>query len=305
MSVGESTASADSIVIRARPSDEELDLFGVTHRGKVRAENQDHFLICTVHPQVVIHGTSLPLPEALPLRGTRLATILLVADGVGGAALGSDAARLAAEAITRYVSSTLRCYHTAGTASDDEFLAALRAAALEAHDRVRAEAAHRTGNKQMATTLTVGIAVWPWLYVVQVGDSRAYLYVGGAVRQLTRDQTIGQELVDQGVLPRERLERSPLRNVLSSAIGADAALPDVGRVNVSELGTCVMLCSDGLTKHVSDDEIASALGKAKSSEQVATELLELALSRGGTDNVTIVVGRAPLPEKTGTALADP
>lgn len=305
MSVGESTASADSIVIRARPSDEELDLFGVTHRGKVRAENQDHFLICTVHPQVVIHGTSLPLPEALPLRGTRLATILLVADGVGGAALGSDAARLAAEAITRYVSSTLRCYHTAGTASDDEFLAALRAAALEAHERVRAEAARRTGNKQMATTLTVGIAVWPWLYVVQVGDSRAYLYVGGAVRQLTRDQTIGQELVDKGVLPRERLERSPLRNVLSSAIGADAALPDVGRVNVSELGTCVMLCSDGLTKHVSDDEIASALGKAKSSEQVATELLELALSRGGTDNVTIVVGRAPLPEKTGTALADP
>jgi len=297
MSVGESAAAGAISVQRARPSDEELDLFGVTHRGKVRSENQDHFLVCTVHPQVVIHGTSLPLPEALPLRGTRLATIFVVADGVGGATSGSDAARLATEAITRYVSSTLRCYHSAGTASDDEFHAALRAAALEAHETVRSEAAHRTGQKQMASTLTVGVAVWPWLYVIQVGDSRAYLYVGGAVRQLTRDQTIGQELVDKGVLPRDRLERSPLRNVLSSAIGADEALPDVTRVSISELGTCVMLCSDGLTKHVSDDEIASALGIAKSSEQVATQLLELALSRGGTDNVTIVVGRAPLRDQ--------
>jgi PPM family protein phosphatase len=296
--VGESSATADSIIIRSRPSDEELDLFGVTHRGKVRAENQDHFLICTVHPQVVIHGTSLPLPELLPLRGTRLATVLVVADGVGGAASGSDAARLATEAITRYVSSTLRCYHAAGTAGDNEFLAALNAAALEAHETVRAEAAHRTGQKQMATTLTVGIAVWPWLYVVQVGDSRGYLYVGGTVRQITRDQTVGQELVDKGVLPPERLELSPLKNVLSSAIGADEALPDVTRVNVSELGTCVLLCSDGLTKHVTDQEIASALSAAKSSEQVATDLLDLALSRGGSDNVTIVVGRAPLPVGT-------
>src|SRR6266540_6250016 len=101
----------------SRPADEELDLFGITHCGNVRAENQDHFLICTVHPQVVIHSTSLPDPQALPLRGTRLATILVVADGVGGAHGGSEAARVATEAITRYVSSTLRCYHADGSSS--------------------------------------------------------------------------------------------------------------------------------------------------------------------------------------------
>jgi serine/threonine protein phosphatase PrpC len=290
----ESAAAPDAVVKLVRPSDEELDLFGITHRGKVRGENQDHFLICTVHPQVVIHGTSLPNPESLPLRGTRLATILVVADGVGGAESGSDAARLATEAITRYVSSTLRCYHAAGAASDEEFLDALRAAALDAHERVRSEAAHRPGHKQMASTLTLGIAVWPWMYVVQVGDSRAYFFVDGTLRQLTRDQTIGQDLVDKGVLPRERLERSPFRNVLSSAIGADEALPDVTRVDVSERGSLVMLCSDGLIKHVSDDEIASAFVSIKSSEQAATQLLDLALSRGGSDNITIVVARAPL-----------
>ncbi|MGZ7040055.1 MAG: hypothetical protein ACXVJO_17900, partial [Thermoanaerobaculia bacterium] len=64
-----------------RPSDREIDMFGMTHPGKVRQENQDHFLLATVHPQVVIHGTSLPVPEELPLRGQRLATLMLVADG--------------------------------------------------------------------------------------------------------------------------------------------------------------------------------------------------------------------------------
>ena len=81
-----------------RPRDDELDLAGLTHPGKVRTENQDHFLVCTVHPQVVIHGTSLPNVDNLPLRGERLATILLVADGVGSGS-GGEASQLAAETI--------------------------------------------------------------------------------------------------------------------------------------------------------------------------------------------------------------
>ncbi len=285
----------------SRPADEELDLFGITHCGNVRAENQDHFLICTVHPQVVIHSTSLPDPQALPLRGTRLATILVVADGVGGADSGSDAARVATETITRYVASALRSYHSAGTATDDEFLDALRAAALEAHGAVRSEAALRPGNRQMATTLTVSIAVWPWLYVVQVGDSRAYFYADGTLSQITHDQTIGQELVDKGVLSRERLKQSPLRNVLSSAIGADEAVPDVTRVDIRERASVLLMCSDGLTKHVTDEEIAERARNVKSSEQLGRELLDLALARGGTDNITIVVARAPVgarPERS-------
>lgn len=277
-----------------RPTDEELDLFGLTHQGLVRADNQDHFLVSTVHPQVVIHGTSLPDSGELPLRGTRLATVLVVADGVGGAAAGSDAARLATEAITRYVSSTLRSYHAAGVAGDDDFFRALEAAAFEAHESVRAEAAER-GHARMATTLTVSIVVWPWGYILQVGDSRAYLYSDGKLNQITRDQTVAQGLVDQGILPKERLERSPFKHVLSSAIGAEEALPVVTRFNISERGALILLCSDGLTKHVTDDEIAECIGTMESSEQLTKQLLAMALERGGTDNITIVAGRAPLP----------
>lgn len=279
-----------------RPTDEELDLFGITHKGQVREENQDHFLVSTVHPQVVIHGTSLPDPDRLPLRGTRLATVLILADGVGGAAAGNEAARLATESVTRYAASTLRSYHAAGSASEGELLDSLRAAALEAHKAVRAEAAKRADHASMATTLTVCIVVYPWAYTVQVGDSRAYFFTEGKLRLLTRDQTVAQSLVDQGLMSEDRLPMSPFKNVLASAIGAEEALPEVTRFDISVRGSLILMCSDGLTKHVSDAEIAECIKRMTSSEQCAKELLELALERGGSDNITIIAGRA-LPQK--------
>jgi len=275
-----------------RPRDDELDLFGLSHPGRVRAENQDHFLLCTVHPQVAIHGTNLPDPERLAVRGERLATILLVADGVGGSSAGSKASRLATEAVTHYVASSLRCFHSAGVSTDDEFIHALHAAAIEAHDVVRAEALAEPESHGMATTLSLGIVIWPWLYVVQVGDSRCYFYHHGRLQQVTRDQTFAQDLVERGVMSRETAQMSPLNHVLSSAIGASEALPEVSRVDVRERGCVILVCSDGLTKHVSDREIADYLESMDSSEQVTRDLLQLALDRGGSDNITLVVGRA-------------
>ncbi|MHB1863470.1 MAG: PP2C family protein-serine/threonine phosphatase [Gemmatimonadaceae bacterium] len=285
-------AGAISASTGSRPRDNELDLFGLTHPGHVRTENQDHFLLGTIHPQVVIHATSLPAPERLPVHGERLATIMLVADGVGGGSEGGEASQLAVESITRYVSSTMRCCHQAGTTADEEFLASLRAAALEAHAAVLAQAAGRDLPRVMATTLTLVIAVWPWAYVVQVGDSRCYFYANGALRQVTRDQTVAQDLVDMGVLPPERAAASPYSHVLARAIGAEEATPEVAHLDIRQRGSVLLLCSDGLTKHVSDDEIAEHLRAMTSSEQVCRALMELALARGGTDNITVLAGRA-------------
>lgn len=280
-----------------RPTDDELDLFGLTHRGLRREENQDHFLLATIHPQIVIRGTSLTATSELPLRGSRLGTVLLVADGVGGSSDGGAAAQLATESVMRYVSSSLRCYHEMGAGQYPEFLSALREAALTAHDAVRAEAATRSGDAHLATTLTLGIGVYPWLYVVQVGDSRAYIYTHGKLGQVTRDQTIAQELLDRGAIKAADADRSPLKHVLSSAIGAADASPVVSRVDVSERGCILLFCTDGLTKHVSDDEIADLCAKELSSEGLARTLLELALERGGSDNITIVIARAPIKRR--------
>ncbi len=282
--------SRTSAEFGARPRDDELDLFGITHVGRVRVENQDHFLVATVHPELNVHETSLPPASSLAVHGTRLATVMLVADGVGGSTGGREASQLAIETITRYVSSTLRCYHAAGSSAEQEFVDALREAVLEAHAAVRAESAARPDVKHMATTLTLFLAVWPWAYVVQVGDSRCYHYAHGKLDQLTKDQTIAQNLVDQGVLSPERMAKSPLNNVLASAIGADEAEPVVSRVKMDGRGV-FLLCSDGLTKHVGDDEIAAELRALASSEQACRRLLDLALERGGSDNITVLIAR--------------
>jgi len=272
--------------------DRELDFCGVTHPGNVRTENQDHFLICTIHPEVLVHGTNLEAVDKLPLRGERIASLFLVADGVSGAGGGGSAAsRIAAEAIARYVSSTLRSYHAAGTSDEAALLQSLTDAVFEAHHAVKMEASAHPEIGGMATTLTLGLAVWPWLYVVQLGDSRSYYYWKGDLHQITRDQTIAQDLVDQGILRPDRVPASPFKDVLSSAVGADEAMPEVSRLRVDREGSVLLFCTDGLTKHVSDAEIAAAIAGHRRSKDVCEALISLALERGGSDNVTIVVAR--------------
>jgi protein phosphatase len=128
--------------------------------------------------------------------------------------------------------------------------------------------------------------------VVQVGDSRCYFLSDGRLQQVTRDQTVAQDLVDMGVLPADRLRGSPYRNVLERAIGSAEATPEVHRLDIRERGCVLLLCSDGLTKHVSDAEIEAALRTMQSSEQVCRDLVALTLDRGATDNVTVIAGRA-------------
>src|SRR3954471_17715724 len=281
-----------SKAIDVRPTDAEIDAFGITHQGKVRKDNQDHFLLATVHSDIVVHASSLPADADVPRRGGRLGSILLVADGVGGSDDGATAAKVATEAVLRYVAGSMRCYHAAALGQHEEFFKELERAALEAHDAVRAEAATRPDENRMATTLTLGVAVWPWLYVVQVGDSRAYVYSQGKLNRVTRDQTFAEDMIAEGVKAKD-LEKSPLKHVLSSAIGGEQAKPIVSRADVTERGCVVLFCTDGLTKHVSDDEIAQHCKSVTSAEKLCRDLLQLALDRGGSDNVTIVAGTAP------------
>jgi protein phosphatase len=283
-----------SLPIGPKPADDELDLFGLTHPGRVRSDNQDHFLIGTLHRDLVIHGSSLGDTADLPLRGERLATFAMVADGVGGRAAGAEASQLAVETTARYLNTAMACFQSAAPAHEDAFLDALRDGALQAHDTVRATAAQRPEYKGMSTTLTIAIGAWPRMYVVQVGDSRCYYYHGGVLRQLTRDQTVAQQLVDAGALRQSRMHESPLSHVLASAIGSGTAEPAVSRMRMSR-DAVVLLCSDGLTKHVSDDAIAGVLRTMRSAEQACRDLLQLALDGGGSDNITVLIGRSVPP----------
>ena len=272
-----------------RAVDRELDAFGLTDRGLVRAENQDHFLLCSLHKSMRVHGTSLPTSAELESLGHRLAFLAIVADGVGGSTAGEAASRAAIETIATYVTTTMRCYYTGDPHEAEEFLTALREVAFQANRAVIERGDAEPELRGMATTLTLAIGVWPSLFLLQVGDSRAYRLRGGVLRQLTKDQTIAQGLVDQGVMRQSAAHRSPFAHVLSSAIGGTTE-PQVDRIEL-EPGDVVLLCSDGLTKHLSDHAIRDRLQSMTSARQVCEDLIAAALADGGSDNVTAVVVR--------------
>lgn len=280
-----------SVFVDRKPRDDEVDAFGLTHVGKVRTTNQDHFLLASLRRQVTIHRTSLPSVDrwAAP---ERLAFLAVVADGVGSSALGEEASRHAVEGVMAYVIESVKCYYMVDQSDDEALSKALATAAMRVHGEIAAkrdagpERAHG-----MATTLTLWLGVWPRAHLLQVGDSRCYILRDGQLSQISRDQTMAQEFVDMGLLSPSQAERSPMANVLSSAIGSEKASPVLTHLDQA-WGSVGLLCSDGLTKHVSDERIAERLRTMTSAQQVCEALLQDALDDGGSDNITIVVGRA-------------
>ena len=273
-----------------KPRDDEIDVYGLTHQGRVRPTNQDQFLIGSLRQRLQVRQSSLPDINELPVTEDRLASLMMVADGVGGGKKGETASQLAVEELTQYITRSVRCYYSADT-GDSDFTQALETGAIECHRAVLARGAEDPATVGMATTITLWIGVWPWCYLVQVGDSRYYQYRDGNLIQVSRDQTMAQELLDSGTFARAVLANSPLANVLTSAIGGRQTTPVVKRLPNS-WSTTHLLCSDGLTRHVPDERIAERLGAMKSAQQVCEDLLQDALDGGGTDNITITVGRA-------------
>ncbi len=283
------TGSAVSLTDRA-PRDDEIDFFGLTHAGKTRTINQDHFLVCSIRKAVQVHLTSLPTLDRLVLEPERVAMVAMVADGVGGGPMGEEASRFAVEAVAQYVARSIRCCATIPDGMSDEFAHTLEDAARECHDTIVRQAEDNPAFAGMATTLTMWIGMWPRSYLLHVGDSRCYVLRDGDLIQLSRDQTMAQELIDIGVLTRTEAYRTRWVNMLSSSIGGPQTTPVVSSLS-QVWGTVGLLCSDGLTKHVTDARIRERLSTMTSTRQVCEDLVQDALDGGGSDNITVVVGR--------------
>src|SRR5215210_1903124 len=263
--MGAKSGAVLSPPLTRRPRDEELDVYGLTHPGKVRTENQDHFLVGSLRGRLNIRMSSLPSTHMVPIEEERVASFMMVADGVGGGQKGEEASRMALEGVARYISEGARCYYRADDGEGD-FRRALEEAARKCHREIREHGAEDPATTGMATTLTLFIGVWPWSYVLQVGDSRYYTYAEGVLSQVSRDQTVAQALVDQGLITEELAPLSPLSNVLASSIGGPQSVPVVSRIKNS-WENIHLLASDGLTKHVTDERIAERLGAMQSAKQ--------------------------------------
>lgn len=234
-----------------------------TDMGQVRENNEDKFDY--YEPED---------PGILAARGS----LFIVADGIGGALAGQIASEM-------MVKSLITGYYD-HPAPDIE--TALYDAIVATNDRIHSLAQMIPERSGMGTTLTAAIFVEDRVVLAQVGDSRAYLIRDGGHWQVTQDHSWVEEQVRAGMLSREEAERSPYRNVITRSVGAAQTVQPDFYTESSRIGDIWVLCSDGLTGHVEDSEIAHIAGSFAPSE-AARQLIELANSRGGRDNITVFV----------------
>lgn len=241
-----------------------VDDAGVTRTGHVRRNNEDSYLI----------------------RGD----LFMIADGMGGAAAGEVASAMCAEAFAE-----LDLIRTRG---DN----ALRQAVQVANQRIHERAASDAEAAGMGTTVTAAL-VEPdgRIAFANVGDSRAYLLRDGALQRLTEDHSVVAELVASGQISEQEAGTHPQRNVVTRVLGAEATVQVDTFWLQAQDGDLILLCSDGLTDMVSEDEFARILDKPGDCEAIAQALVRAALAGGGEDNVTVVLFR--IGERDGEAAA--
>jgi serine/threonine protein phosphatase PrpC len=226
-------------------------------------------------------------------------SLMMVADGMGGAAAGEVASDLATKVVFEHL--------TTKWAEDDEntpqrFAYRLKEAVDLANQKIHGYAKEHPEVKGMGTTTTAVGVLGDHLYLTQVGDSRAYLVREGAAIQLTKDQSLMQRLVDAGELTEEEAERSERRNIILQALGPDPRVRvDLTHQEIRRRDS-VVLCSDGLSGQVKKDEIAQVIAQTPDLSAACAKLIDLANQRGGPDNITVVIARFDgdgLPEPTG------
>ena len=267
-----------------------IESYGASHVGHVRTANEDHFVIASLQRSVQLRQTNLDDHGLIERLCGPMAYLYAVADGVGGVSGGREASGLAVGTIVEYLSETVGSYHAVPPGREHDFLEPLQNAVQRAHDRLRG-AFDSHGGQGPATTLTLALLVWPRVFVVHVGDSRAYHFRAGTLRPLTRDQTMGAYLVAQQAISEQQAERAGLNDVLASALGAEDMTPVVGVIDV-EPGDVLLLCTDGLTKHLTDEQITEVLASGADARERCSQLVDRALADGGRDNVTVVVVQA-------------
>lgn len=212
--------------------------------------------------------------------------LLVVADGMGGHAGGEVASALAIQAVAGLVRDEIADWRTA-----DQRAAGLRSAVLAAHYQIRQAQNATPELADMGTTLTAVLIWGELLYLAHSGDSRAYLIQpNGRIRQLSDDHSVVGELMRSGSLTEEEAQNHPQRHVLTNVLGLHGPI----RVDTLEVtwqpGDTLVLCSDGLTNHVTDQELARAAGEPDF-PSLAARLVALANQRGGHDNITVVAAR--------------
>lgn len=270
-----------------------IAVFGKTDQGRTRDHNEDCFLVA----DLTRREASLQ-PEVREHTVGERGSLLVVADGMGGAAAGEVASEMATETIFGHLVDT---WCQDGEHTPQQFAYRLKEAVERANRAIHEYAREHPEVRGMGTTTTTAGVLDDQVYLAQVGDSRAYLIRAGQAMQLTKDQSLMQRLVDAGELTEEEAEKSERKNIILQALGPDMKVRvDLTHQEIRK-GDTLVLCSDGLSGQVKKEEIATAVsGPSKDLAAACADLIALANERGGPDNITVVVARF-----SGDGLKDP
>lgn len=281
-----------------------IDAAGMTNVGLSREGNEDAFMIATLQRSLVVHAAS-PSATNGGLHDSLAGTLLMVADGMGGEGGGEVASRVAVNTVASYLLNVMP-WASASVAPPAEVscsdVGAQLSSALVVGDSCVKFAAQHSPTPRMGSTLTMALVLWPALYVAHVGDTRCYLLREGQFSRLTTDHTLAQKVLDDAVEPVP--PDSQLHHLLWNSLGGSKNLPEPQIVRLElQPGDRLLLCSDGLTKHVSDPEILLALSTGEPNATQCAKLIALANAGGGSDNVTVLVANVPFPPRASATLA--
>jgi serine/threonine protein phosphatase PrpC len=274
-----------------------VDVAGLSHVGKVRDRNEDHFLVARFGRYLEKLQSNVP-PDEIEDHFAEVGYGMVIADGLGGHPAGDTASKLAIGVLLNLVLGTSDWILRFDTKSDFERVIERTKERFFEISQVMTDAS--TANPELrgfGTTLTVASSVGRELFLAHVGDTRAYLLRGGELRQVTTDHTCAQELFDAGELSQRSAGAAWLHSRVTRLLGdsSKSCEPYVQTMRLDH-GDTLLVCSDGLTDMVNDPTIASVLAEGRFAQSACSRLIDLALEAGGRDNVTLIVARYEFPD---------
>ncbi len=256
-------------------------VFALTDVGRTREHNEDTFLVADLESGEPVGFDGVPREMSAHAHGL----LFLVADGMGGAASGELASSMASDAVLEVMREG---WQRLEGPTADAFASALRDATIAANGRIHGFARQHPEHRGMGTTATIAGLFGDTIYVAQVGDSRAYLLRGGSAKQLTKDQSLMQRLVEAGEMTQEQAEASDRRNIILQALGPEPHVTIDLTHQQLRRGDTLILCSDGLSGLVRVEEMARIAAESANVGTMCQRLIARANELGGPDNITVI-----------------
>lgn len=260
-----------------------VEVFAISDVGRTRDHNEDAFVVADLS-----NGAPLTFEKVIRQPACPVGNLFMVADGMGGAAAGELASETAVDVVLRYLKEQWSPRRSSDGAN---FAQALESATDVANTSIYRHAVEHPELRGMGTTATIAGLIGDTLYLAQVGDSRAYLVRDGQARQITKDQSLMQKLVEAGEITEEEAEISERRNIILQALGPEAII----RIDLTyqrvRRGDILVLCSDGLSGLVRAEEIGRAMAEEPDLQLACRRLIAMANALGGPDNITVVAAR--------------